>query len=117
MVLLLIVCMVTDGSLAELSGQLCIYIIFWLLIICFCFCFFNIFPRQGCQTFLPSSVAKTNMLSYQCPCPNPCAERRKTQSEWFDDNQFVNVDFSAQRPELIDPQGMFDPTILWLIFL
>jgi len=38
----------------------------------------------------------------------------KSQNEWFDYNKFVNVDFSVERPMLIDDQGMFDQTILLL---
>jgi hypothetical protein len=65
------------------------------------------------------SLAKPDMLSYQCPFlkPSPSAESMKTQNKWFDDNQFVNADFSAQWPVSTDVQGMFDLTILWLIFI
>jgi len=41
----------------------------------------------------------------------------ETQNKWFDDNQFVNVNSSAQWPVSVDAQGMFDLTILSLIFL
>ncbi|CAJ2633183.1 unnamed protein product [Trifolium pratense] len=58
------------------------------------------------QTFLPSSLAKPDMLSYQCPFlkPSPSPESMKTQNKWFDDNQFVNADFSAQWPVSTDVQ-------------
>jgi len=68
---------------------------------------------------LPSSLAKPDVLSFQCPFlkPSLSAESMETQNKWFDDNQFVNVNSSAQWPVSVDAQGMFDLTILSLIFL
>ncbi|XP_061341369.1 uncharacterized protein LOC133287721 isoform X2 [Gastrolobium bilobum] len=70
---------------------------------------------KGYQTFLPSTVAKPDMIRYQSPClkPNPCDESRKSQSEWFGYNQFVNVDFSAQRPMLSDVQATCSNAVLF----
>lgn len=66
------------------------------------------------QTFLPSSLAKPDMLSYQCPFlkPSPSAESMKTQNKWFDDNQFVNADFSAQWPVSTDVQESCSNAVL-----
>ncbi|WJX84160.1 hypothetical protein P8452_66763 [Trifolium repens] len=65
------------------------------------------------QTFLPS-LAKPDMLSYQCPFlkPSPSAESMKTQNKWFDDNQFVNADFSAQWPVSTDVQESCSNAVL-----
>lgn len=69
---------------------------------------------KGCQTFLPSSVTKQDMLSYQCPFlkPSLSVESVKTQNKWFDDNQFVNVDSSPQSPVLIDAQASCTNAVL-----
>ncbi|RDX87668.1 hypothetical protein CR513_30824, partial [Mucuna pruriens] len=73
---------------------------------------------KGYQTSFPFPVAKADLIRYQSHSlkPSPCEESRKSQNEWFDYNKFINVDFSAQRPMLIDDQGMFEQTILWLTF-
>ncbi|KAJ1404814.1 hypothetical protein SESBI_26392 [Sesbania bispinosa] len=62
---------------------------------------------KGCQPLLPSPVPKPEII--RCQSPNlsiiPSEESRMTQNEWFNSNQFVNVDLSALRPMPIDVQG------------
>ncbi|KAK7285400.1 hypothetical protein RJT34_20170 [Clitoria ternatea] len=69
---------------------------------------------KGCQTFLPSHVAKPDVIRYQSPYlkPSPCEESMTSQSEWFDYNKLVNVDFLAQRPMLIDDQANCSNAVL-----
>ncbi|CAK8543401.1 unnamed protein product [Lathyrus sativus] len=70
---------------------------------------------KDCQTFAPSSFAKPDMLNYQYPFlkASPFVEPMKTQNKWFDDNQFVNVDSSAQwSPVSIDAQESCSNAVL-----
>ncbi|TKY62483.1 hypothetical protein E2542_SST12339 [Spatholobus suberectus] len=69
---------------------------------------------KGYQTSFPSPVAKADLIRYQSPCPkpSPCEESRKSQNEWFDYNKFVGVDFSVQRPMLIDDQANCSNAVL-----
>lgn len=66
------------------------------------------------QTFFPSSLAKPDMLSYQCPFlkPSLSAESMETQNKWFDDNQFVNVNSSPQWPVSVDTQESCSNAVL-----
>ncbi|CAK8542111.1 unnamed protein product [Lathyrus sativus] len=70
---------------------------------------------KDCQTFAPSSFAKPDMLNYQYPFlkASPFVEPMKTQNKWFDDNQFVNVDSSAQwSPVSVDAQESCSNAVL-----
>ncbi|XP_061349240.1 uncharacterized protein LOC133294554 isoform X2 [Gastrolobium bilobum] len=70
---------------------------------------------KGCQPLLPSPVAKPEIIRYQSPSLrlNPSEVSRKSQNEWFNSNQFVNVDLSAQRPMHIDVQATCPSPILF----
>ncbi|TKY52592.1 hypothetical protein E2542_SST24114 [Spatholobus suberectus] len=60
---------------------------------------------KGCQPLLPSPVLKPEVIRYGSPL-NPFEESNKSRKEWFNSNQIVNVNVSAQRPVLIDVQGV-----------
>ncbi|KAG5072335.1 hypothetical protein AAZX31_03G132900 [Glycine max] len=70
---------------------------------------------KGYQTFFPSPVAKADLIRYQSPCldPSPCEESTKSQNEWFDYKKFVNVDFSVERPMLINDQANCSNAVLF----
>ncbi|KAE9589207.1 hypothetical protein Lalb_Chr21g0306591 [Lupinus albus] len=63
--------------------------------------------KKGCQPLLYSHVSKPEIIRYQAPSfmLSSCEESRKSQNEWFNSNQFVNVHSSAQRPVLFDTQA------------
>ncbi|KAL4395329.1 hypothetical protein AHAS_Ahas02G0241100 [Arachis hypogaea] len=68
--------------------------------------FSNIF--KGSQQLLPSVAWKPEIVRYQYPCLSLILgeKSRKSQNEWLNLNQFANVDFTAQRPMLVDSQGV-----------
>ncbi|KAL1369149.1 hypothetical protein HN51_023270 [Arachis hypogaea] len=75
--------------------------------------FSNIF--KGSQQLLPSVAWKPEIVRYQYPCLSLILgeKSRKSQNEWLNLNQFANVDFTAQRPMLVDSQETFPNTIIF----
>lgn len=72
------------------------------------FLLLNFCVWQVCQPVLPPPVLKPEVIRYGLPSlrVNPFEEPGKSQNKWFDSNQIVNVNLSAQRPMLIDVQGV-----------
>lgn len=70
---------------------------------------------KGFQPLLPSPKAKPEIIRCPSPAlkPNPCEESRKSQSECFNSNQFVNTDLAAQKPMLNDVQATCPDAVLF----
>ncbi|XP_020212505.1 uncharacterized protein LOC109797029 isoform X1 [Cajanus cajan] len=71
---------------------------------------------KGYKTSFPSTVAKSELIRYQSPCLKPglCEDLRKSENESVDyNNKFFNVDFSVQRPMLMDDQAKFSNAVLF----
>lgn len=69
---------------------------------------------KGSQQLMPCLVPKPEIIKYQCPNLrlNSSAKSRMTPKEWFNSNRFVNVEFSALRPMVIDVQATCPSTVL-----
>lgn len=74
----------------------------------------NFCVRQGCKPLLPSPVLKLEIIRYGSSL-NPFEESSKSQKEWFNSNQIVNMNLSTQRPMLIDVQGV--QAAEWIVYL
>ncbi|KAI4349556.1 hypothetical protein L6164_010133 [Bauhinia variegata] len=62
---------------------------------------------KGCQPFLPSPVAKPEIIRYQCHSLrlNSGDESWKSQIKGFNSNHLVNFDFAVQEPMIIGAQA------------